>query len=379
VISGITASDKVYDGNTSAVINTTGAVKAGLITGDVVNVVASGAFADKNVGNGKAVSITGVALNGPDAGNYRLVSSSASAAANISKANLLVTGSTANDKMFDGTSSAIVTGGRISPIGGDVVSLSAANATFNDALIGINKPVSTFYALTGVDAGNYTVVQPTGLTAQINPSPAASPSVQQLVVSPPVTVSVIPSRAPLVTLSPPQSTDSAAGSPSTPPATGVNSTVVAPSSSTVVNSVTSRAATTVTPGAGAPVVVEVTGGATPVAPATASGATSNPGTSSFVAVRTFDVVKVAPGTAFTMTLPDNTFTHSVSSTPLQVSATTAGGRPLPDWVRFSPGERSFTGTPPAGVTSLQVVVVATDTAGNQASTTLTLQFGDSSR
>ena len=126
-------------------------------------------------------------------------------------------------------------------------------------------------------------------------------------------------------------------------------------------------------------VVEVTGGATPVAPATASGATSNPGTSSFVAVRTFDVVKVAPGTAFTMTLPDNTFTHSVSSTPLQVSATTAGGRPLPDWVRFSPGERSFTGTPPAGVTSLQVVVVATDTAGNQASTTLTLQFGDSSR
>jgi hypothetical protein len=29
-----------------------------------------------------------------------------------------------------------------------------------------------------------------------------------------------------------------------------------------------------------------------------------------------------------------------------------------------------------GVTSLQVMVVATDTNGNQVSTTLTLQFGD---
>jgi hypothetical protein len=78
-------------------------------------------------------------------------------------------------------------------------------------------------------------------------------------------------------------------------------------------------------------------------------------------------------------LPDNTFTHSVSSTPLQISATGASGSPLPDWLRFAPGERRFSGTPPAGVTSLQVVVVATDTNGNQASTTVTLQFADTSR
>jgi hypothetical protein len=94
-----------------------------------------------------------------------------------------------------------------------------------------------------------------------------------------------------------------------------------------------------------------------------------------VAVRTFDVVKILRGTTFNLTLPDNTFTHSVSTTPLQISATTATGSPLPDWVIFSPGERRFTGTPPLGVTSLQVMVVATDTNGNQVSTTLSLQFG----
>jgi phage-related protein len=96
-------------------------------------------------------------------------------------------------------------------------------------------------------------------------------------------------------------------------------------------------------------------------------------------VRTFEPLRVPAGTAFTLTLPDNTFTHSVATTPVQVSATTAGGTPLPDWLKFSPGERQFSGTPPQGVTSLQVAVVATDANGNQVSTTLNLQFGDPAR
>jgi hypothetical protein len=344
-ISGITASDKVYDGTISAVISTTGAVNAGLITGDIVNIVASGAFDDKNVGNAKVVSITGMALNGPDAGNYRLASSSASVNANISKAVLLVIGATANDKTFDGTNSATVTGGRVSPIGSDAVGLSAANATFNDASIGINKPVSTLYTLIGPDAVNYNVVQPDGLTASINANPVSVPAVQQLVVIPAATVSVVTPSVPLVTVS---------TSDSTTPAGPL---------------------TTATSGTTSQIAIAVTGSLTPVGSSTSSGGNSNQGTSSFVAVKTFDVVKVSPGTTFNLTLPENTFTHSVSTTPLQISATTANGSPLPDWVIFSPGERRFTGTPPLGVTSLQVMVVATDTNGNQVSTTLTLQFG----
>jgi hypothetical protein len=349
VISGLTAADKVYDGSASALISTTGAVKAGLISGDLVNIAASGIFADKNVGQGKAVSITGLVLTGPDAGNYRLTSTSASAAANISRANLLVTGAAANDKMFDGTSSATVTGGRISPLGDDAVSLSAANATFNDASIGINKPVASFYSLIGTDAGNYSIVQPNGLSASINPNPASLPSVQQLVVMPTVTVSVIPPLVPLNTASFSAPVTLVGTSSTTSTSVGGNQPSVALTPSPVSSSLT------------------------------ASGGSSNQSTASFVAVKTFEVVKVALGTAFTLTLPDNTFTHSVSSTPLQISATGASGSPLPDWLRFAPGERRFSGTPPAGVTSLQVVVVATDTNGNQASTTVTLQFADTSR
>ena len=344
-ISGITAVDKVYDGTTAAMINTTGTVKDGLITGDIVNIVASGAFDDKNVGNAKVVSITGMALNGPDAGNYRLASSSASVNANISKAVLLVIGAAANDKTFDGTNSATVTGGRVSPIGSDAVGLSAANATFNDASIGINKPVSTLYTLIGPDAVNYNVVQPDGLTASINANPVSVPAVQQLVVIPAATVSVVTPSVPLVTVS---------TSDSTTPAGPL---------------------TTATSGTTSQIAIAVTGSLTPVGSSTSSGGNSNQGTSSFVAVKTFDVVKVSPGTTFNLTLPENTFTHSVSTTPLQISATTATGSPLPDWVIFSPGERRFTGTPPLGVTSLQVMVVATDTNGNQVSTTLSLQFG----
>jgi hypothetical protein len=349
VISGLTAADKVYDGSASALISTTGAVKAGIISGDLVNIAGSGIFADKNVGQGKAVSITGLVLAGPDAGNYRLTSTSASAAANISRANLLVTGAAANDKMFDGTSSATVTGGRISPLGDDAVSLSAANATFNDASIGINKPVASFYSLIGTDAANYSIVQPNGLSASINPNPASLPSVQQLVVMPTVTVSVIPPLVPLNTASFSAPVTLVGTSSTTSTSVGGNQPSVALTPSPVSSSLT------------------------------ASGGSSNQSTASFVAVKTFEVVKVALGTAFTLTLPDNTFTHSVSSTPLQISATGASGSPLPDWLRFAPGERRFSGTPPAGVTSLQVVVVATDTNGNQASTTVTLQFADASR
>ena len=347
-ISGITAVDKVYDGTTAAMINTTGAVKDGLITGDIVNIVASGAFADKNVGNAKVVSISDMALTGLDAVNYRLVSSSASSSANISKADLQVIGAAASNKSFDGSRSATVIGGRIAPFGSDAVSLSAANATFNDESIGINKPVSTFYTLTGADAGNYTVVQPNGLAASINPNPASTPTVQQIVVTPAVTVSVIPPSVPLVAVSSDPPTVSAA--------TGTTA-----SSGTEIKS------------------IGVTGSITPFSSSTTSGGGGTQGNTSFVAVKTFDVVKVAPGTSFSLSLPDNTFTHSVSSTPLQISATTASGNPLPDWLQFSPGERRFTGTAPVGVTSLQVLVVATDTNGNQASTTLTLQFGDPSR
>ena len=66
-VTGITASDKVYDGTTDATLDTTGAMLSGVVTGDDVALDASGAtgtFDDKNVGMGKTVTVSGLSLDG---------------------------------------------------------------------------------------------------------------------------------------------------------------------------------------------------------------------------------------------------------------------------------------------------------------------------
>lgn len=75
-----TIEDKVYDGGVDAVV--TGLSIDGKVPGDDVDVhlgSARAVFADAAVGSGKAVTITGLALTGSDAGNYRLASDEASA------------------------------------------------------------------------------------------------------------------------------------------------------------------------------------------------------------------------------------------------------------------------------------------------------------
>lgn len=71
-ISGITAEDKVYDGTTAAATNCTSAVITGKIESDDLTVTAIGSFADANVGENKAVTLTELTLSGTDAGNYTL-------------------------------------------------------------------------------------------------------------------------------------------------------------------------------------------------------------------------------------------------------------------------------------------------------------------
>ena len=78
-ITGITAAGKVYDGTTAAALTTTGAAFTGRLGSDVLTVATVvGNFSDKNVGNPKSVNITGLSLGGTDAGNYTLVTTTAS-------------------------------------------------------------------------------------------------------------------------------------------------------------------------------------------------------------------------------------------------------------------------------------------------------------
>ena len=58
IVSGITASNKTYDGNTVATIDATFVSYSGLVPGDVFNGTYTGAFSDKNVGTGKTVTFS---------------------------------------------------------------------------------------------------------------------------------------------------------------------------------------------------------------------------------------------------------------------------------------------------------------------------------
>nr|WP_269751347.1 YDG domain-containing protein [Azospira inquinata] len=170
-LSGITASNKVYDTSVSASLNTASATLAGRVGADDLSFtgVGVGAFADKNVGTGKTVTVSGYSLSGSDAGNYTLAQPTG-LTANITKANLDVSGVSAIDKTYDTTTAATLTGtAAISALGSDTVTLAGTGAgTFADKNVGTGKAVTVSgYTISGADAGNYNLVQPTGLTANI--------------------------------------------------------------------------------------------------------------------------------------------------------------------------------------------------------------------
>ena len=82
---------------------------------------------------------------------------------------LSISGAVAQNKVYDSTSAATVSGTPvlIGVVAGGDVALSSASAVFADAKVGAGKSVYTGYSLSGSQASNYQVVQPTGLTASI--------------------------------------------------------------------------------------------------------------------------------------------------------------------------------------------------------------------
>jgi gliding motility-associated-like protein len=174
-ITGISADNKVYDGTTTAILSTGSAALVGVLPGDIVNLISSGAtgsFADKNIGTAKIVTTALFTLDGADAGNYTLTQPVLTA--NITTASLTITGVKVLDKVYDGTTVATLnTGSAVlaGVFGADVVNLISTGATgaFQDKNAGTDKPVSTTgFAITGTDAFNYTFLQPS-LTGVIMP------------------------------------------------------------------------------------------------------------------------------------------------------------------------------------------------------------------
>lgn len=95
----------------------------------------------------------------------------------------------------------------------------------------------------------------------------------------------------------------------------------------------------------------------------------------FLATRLLSLPRVLPLVAGAV-LAEDTFKHAQSTAEISVSASTADGQPLPDWLKFVPGERRFVGTAPPNVGQVSVVVTARDERGEQVSTSITLNFGN---
>ena len=173
-ITGLTGVDKVYDGTTSASFSGTPAYD-GLVNGEAFNVVGSpsATFASATVQAGKTVTVTG--LSAPTA-NYNLLPVNLTAA--ITAQPLTLSGLSADDKTYNGTVAATLSGipqlvGVVSVDTGNVSVSGTPTASFVSANVGGDIPILVSgYFLSGSAASNYSLTQPSDLVADINPKSA---------------------------------------------------------------------------------------------------------------------------------------------------------------------------------------------------------------
>ncbi|PIG30276.1 filamentous hemagglutinin family protein [Janthinobacterium sp. 35] len=172
-VSGLSASDKTYDGSTAAVIGGKAVITGMVVGDDLAFSSASGAFSDQNAGTGKTVNISDVTLTGNDLANYNFTNTSAMATASIARKALTVIGATAVNRVYDGSTAATISGGSLDGlVGKETLTLTSMTGLFADKNVGTAKAVTVSGAVltggaNGGLASNYTVTDSTGLTANI--------------------------------------------------------------------------------------------------------------------------------------------------------------------------------------------------------------------
>ncbi len=165
---------KVYDGTPSSSVSPT--VTLGTVAaGDTANFTE--AFNNKDLGTGKTLTPSGSVTDGNAGLNYTVTFANDTTGVITAKA-LTVTGVTAGNKVYDGTTVATVDTSAASLVGvvsGETVTLGGT-AVGAFASHGVGPGISVAMSgltLAGTDAGNYTLTQPT-TTANIT---AATPTV----------------------------------------------------------------------------------------------------------------------------------------------------------------------------------------------------------
>ncbi|MDB6002979.1 MAG: hypothetical protein JWP52_4678, partial [Rhizobacter sp.] len=155
-----TASNKVYDAGT--LVDAHLAV-SGVLENDSAGVTGTARFADKNAGTGKQVTVSDIALSGPDAGNYAVSTPSVLTVADITPKPISVA-ATGIDKTYDGNTKATAAMTSDGVIAGDSIDFDA-DASFADKNAGADKRVSVNNIRgAGPDAGNYLLLNTSGKT-----------------------------------------------------------------------------------------------------------------------------------------------------------------------------------------------------------------------
>ena len=134
---------------------------------------------DKSVAtvSGTRITIVGVGTTTITAsqvadGNYN-AATPVSLSLTVSKKALTISGVSATNRVYDGTTAVALTGGALVGVeNGDAVTLGGTPAgTVASAGVGTGKAVTVAgYALSGGDAANYSLTQPSGVTVDISPA-----------------------------------------------------------------------------------------------------------------------------------------------------------------------------------------------------------------
>ena len=170
----VTGINKVYDGNTNISVTIT---SSDITLGDdVLFNYTSASFNNKNVGNNKVVTLSGITITGNDANKYILnVPTTQLTTANITPKPLTIIGVTTTNKIYDGTLTAnvnILNSQLSGVIIGDTLLLNKpniVNSLFSNKTIGINKNIiMNNFSISGIDSLNYSLTQPL-ITATITP------------------------------------------------------------------------------------------------------------------------------------------------------------------------------------------------------------------
>jgi len=165
---------RAYDGATDANASVFGT--AGVLTGvngETLTLSGTGTLSSKNVNPAQSfTSLAGFTLSGnggAQASNYTLTGGTDWV--DITPATLTVTGTSAVNRVYNGTTAASLTGATLAGVfGSDTVTLgNDTTGTFATKNVGDGVGVTTAMTIGGADVGNYTLTQPTGITANITP------------------------------------------------------------------------------------------------------------------------------------------------------------------------------------------------------------------